>query len=333
MARVLVTGGNGFVGSHLVEHLVSLGHEVTCLVRKTSDLTWLRGLPIRLAYGEARDPSSLPAAIEGQEYIFHAAGVTRAWDERAYIETNAIGTLGMLRACAARKDFIRKFLLVSSQAAAGPSPNGVMITEDMPPCPVSAYGRSKLLAEKFAHKFEDRLPVTVVRPTDVYGPRDRDGLYFFQDARRHVATIVGFRPAKLIATYVTDVAEGIALAGLSDKSAGRTYFICSDKAHTWDEVIDAIAEAVGTRVLKLRIHGATVKMLGRWIMSASSVQRALGLRKRPPMLTVSRTTEVAERYWTCSCERAKRELGFAPKVGLKEGARMTADWYRAHGWL
>ena len=333
MARVLVTGGNGFVGSHLVERLVSLGHEVTCLVRKTSDLTWLKGLPVRLAYGEALDPPSLPAAVEGQEYVFHAAGATRAWDEKAYIETNSVGTLNMLRACAARKNSIRKFLLVSSQAAAGPSPNGIMITEDMPPRPISAYGRSKLLAEKIAHKFEDRLPVAIVRPTDVYGPRDRDGLYFFQDAKRHVATIVGFRPAKLIATYVTDVAEGIALAGLSDKSAGRTYFICSDKAHTWDEVIDAIAEAVGTRVVKVRLHGATVKMLGRWIKSAASLQRALGLRKRPPMLTVSRTIEVAERYWNCSCERAKKELGFAPKIDLKEGARMTAQWYRAQGWL
>jgi nucleoside-diphosphate-sugar epimerase len=333
MARVLVTGANGFVGSHLAEHLLSLGHEVTCLVRETSDLAWLKGLPVRLAHGEAREPSSLPAAVEGQEYVFHAAGATRAWDEKGYIETNALGTLNMLRACAAQKNSVRKFILVSSQAAAGPSPDGVTVTEDMPPRPVSAYGRSKLLAEKFAHEFQDRLPVTIVRPTDVYGPRDHDGLYFFKDAKKRVSTIIGFRPAKLIATYVTDAAAGIVLAGLSEKSAGRTYFICSDKEHTWDQVVDAIAGALGVRVLKLRLHGQTVKMLGRWIMSVASFQRALGLRKKPPLLTVSRTIEVAERFWNCSCERAKRELGFAPKVDLKEGARMTVQWYREHGWL
>jgi len=333
MSRALVTGANGFVGSHLVEHLLALRHEVTCLVRKTGDLKWLAGLPVRLVYGETRDPASLPPAVEGQEYIFHGAGATRAWDEEGYIEINAVGTLNMLRACADAKKHIKKFLLVSSQAAAGPSANGIMRTEDMPPGPVSAYGRSKLLAEKIAHRFGKRLPVTIVRPSDVYGPRDRDGLRMFKDAKKGLCTIVGFRPARLIATYISDIVEGMALAALSENSEGRTYFLCSDHVHTWEEIVDTVARAMGTRVAKIRLHGSTVKMVGRLLMSLASAGRALGITKRPPLLTVARAIELAERYWHCSCERAQKELGFTPKVCLAEGARLTVEWYREHGWL
>lgn len=332
MARILVTGANGFVGSHLVEHLISAGHDVTCLVRKTSNMRWIEKLPVRFVHGEVSLPGSLPPAIEGQEYVIHNAGATRAWNARGYFEINALGTLNMLRACAAGRA-IKKFVLVSSQAAAGPSPDGTTVTEEMPPRPVSDYGRSKLMAEKIARGFKDTLPIAIVRPTDVYGPRDRDGLYFFRDALRHLGTVIGFRPAKLIATYVTDVVAGIALAAASENSAGRTYFIASDQVHTWEEVIDEIAAAVGRRVFKLRIHGKTVRMLGRYITALAAAARALGLRKSPPLLTVARTSEVAQPYWNCSCDRAKREIGFSPKVSLRDGARMTAEWYREQGWL
>ncbi|RKY26676.1 MAG: NAD(P)-dependent oxidoreductase [Planctomycetota bacterium] len=336
MARVLVTGANGFVGSHLVEHLLSLGHEVTCLVRRTSNLQWIEALPVRFAYGEARLPESLPPVVKGQEYIFHNAGVTRAWNARGYIETNALGTRNMLRACAAAGDSIRKFVLVSSQAAAGPCRDGRVVTEDDTPRPVSHYGRSKLLAEKFAHRFENRLPVTIVRPSAVYGPRDRDGLDLFKNARRHLATIVGFRRASLLSTHVRDIVEGIALAGLAEESAGRTYFISYDKPHSWEEITDAIGEVVGKTAIRLRVHGDTVKLLGRWITALAATARALGLRPErsgPPLLTVARSIELAQRCWLCSCERAKKELAFSPKIGLREGIRLTAEWYRREGWI
>ena len=333
MARVLVTGANGFVGSHLVEHLLSLGHEVTCLVRRTSNLQWIETLPVRFVYGEARLPDSLPPAVEGQEYVFHTAGVTRAWNARGYIETNALGTLNMLRACVAGNSAVRKFVLVSSQAAAGPGRDGRVVTEDDAPRPVSHYGRSKLLAEKFAHEFEDRLPITIVRPSAVYGPRDRDGLDLFRNVQRHIAAVVGFRRARLISTHVKDIVEGTALAGFSGRSAGRTYFICFDRPHSWEEIFDAIAEALGKSVVRVRVHGDTVKLLGRWMTALAATARVLRPRMQPPLLTVARSIELAQRCWLCSCERAKGELGFAPKIDMREGIRLTAGWYREHGWL
>ncbi|MFH1549357.1 MAG: NAD-dependent epimerase/dehydratase family protein [Planctomycetota bacterium] len=333
MAKYLVTGANGFAGSHLVEELLRRGHNVACLVRKTSDLRYIENLDVEFVYGELRDPASLESAVAGRDIVIHNAAVTRAFYPREHFEINTGGTVAMLKACAGTGNEIGKFVYVSSQAAAGPSPDETPIDEDCDPHPVSAYGRSKLLAEKYVLSYSNRFPVTIVRPSAVYGPRDRDCFGNFRDAARHVSTIVGFGRSLLSITHIYDIVQGIILAAESGESTGRVYFICYDRAYSWQEITRAIAKAVGKRTVNLRFAGETVKMLSRALTGAARIGRALGVCKKPPLLTVERGIELSMPFWVCDCGRAKKELGFEPRIDNEKGAALTAEWYRKEGWL
>ncbi len=336
MARYLVTGANGFVGSHLVEELLRGGHDVACLVRKTSNLRYIEKLGVETVFGELRDPASLARAVSGREVVVHNAAITRAFYPREHYRINAGGTLAVLRACVSAEG-PRKLVLVSSQAAAGPSPTAEPINEDAAPRPVSAYGRSKLLAEKivakFGQRFSDRLAVTVVRPTAVYGPRDTDMFATFKVAAAHVATVVGLGRSKISITHVADIVRGIALAAESEAANGRTYFLASERAYTCDEIVEAATKAVGARAVKLRLSGEAVRSVTRTITGLARVGRTLGLCRRPPLMTVERGIELSQPFWVCDSGRAARELGFRPQYDIETGFRETVQWYRENGWM
>jgi len=182
--HVLVTGGSGFIGSHLVEILLAQGHAVRCLLRDPGRPRWLAGLPVEIQRGDCTDPASLISAVQGVEQVFHLAGVTRARRRRDYFLHNLRGTGNLLRACATADNPPRRFVFLSSQAAAGPSRDGRPLTEDDAPAPLTAYGLSKLAAEKAVLGYAHRLPTVVLRPSTVYGPRDRDFLEYLQWVHR-----------------------------------------------------------------------------------------------------------------------------------------------------
>ena len=181
--RVLVTGGTGFIGSHLVERLLGNGYDVTCLVRELRQVRWLQGMEVRLAQGDCMLPESLADAVPGVSLVFHCAGLTKGKHARDYYSVNHLGTKNLLDACARHNPGMRKFILVSSLAAAGPSGRTAGKTTDTPH-PVSDYGRSKLLAEEETLKFKDRFPVVILRPSAVYGPRDADVFELFRWAAK-----------------------------------------------------------------------------------------------------------------------------------------------------
>ncbi|MRR08798.1 NAD-dependent epimerase/dehydratase family protein, partial [bacterium] len=190
----LVTGAAGFIGSHLVEDLLRRGHRVRCLVRKTSDLRWLAGPDIDLRYGSLDDLESLQAASRDVDYLYHLAGAVKARDPREFRRHNTEGALNLARAALAAAPRLKRFLFASSQAAAGPA-----ACLDRPVCevdgcrPVSDYGKSKLLAERRLMELSPQLPLTIVRPSSVYGPRDTEIFMYFQWIYRRLALLPGFR--------------------------------------------------------------------------------------------------------------------------------------------
>lgn len=324
MARVLVTGATGFVGSHLAAALVAQGHELVCLVRPTSDRRWLATQPVACVVGSLTDAEALGPLVQAAEYVYHLAGATRAVRPEDFIRTNAVATAALARVCAERGARLRRLLVVSSQSAAGPGTLARPRTEDDPPEPVSAYGRSKLAGERAA--LASGAPVTVVRPAFVYGPRDREGLAIYRLLRLGLNARIG-RIEALNLVHVRDLVDGLVRAAEAERSLGQTYFLAHPTPVTQEELGATIARALGARCLTLRVPDPLLQAAG-W-----AAELAARLANRPALFNRSKVAELLAPGWVCSPRRAQEELGFSPRVALAEGVAETVAWYRQAGWL
>jgi dihydroflavonol-4-reductase len=325
--HVLVTGATGFVGSHLVEALLHGGHLVRVLARKTSDLRWIRGLPITCCWGDVREPGSLDEALRGVEWLFHVAGVTKALGYSHYLEANALGTRHVMEACARQSQPPSRVILISSLAACGPCPTDQPKREADPCNPVSHYGRSKLEAERMAMAFADKVPLTVIRPPAVYGPRDRDILAFFRLLHKGWDLRVGKRERYLCLIHVRDLVRGIIMAARAQVPSGSVFFLSDGQVHPWGEVVRAMARVMGVRARTIR-----VPVPAAWAVALGS-EAVCGLLGLPPLLNREKVREMIQECWTCDIRKAMEELGFKPQIPLEEGLRETYLWYREQGWI
>jgi len=323
----LVTGASGFIGSHLAEHLAQRGYTVRVLLRKTSSTAWLESLQLEKVYGDVFQEDRLAEAVQGAQYVFHSAGLTKAKTPEEYFGANTQGTANLLHAALRHAPGLRRFVLVSSQTASGPSPTATPITEDHPPQPITTYGRSKLEAEQECLKLADRLPVTIVRPPAVYGPRDKDIFEFFRTFSRGLQPMVGFSEKYVSLIHVLDLVRGIAMAAECEGARGRTYFLSSTRAYGWKEVGEVTRRAMGRRALRLRIPEPGVYAI------ASIAHFASLFSPRPALINLEKARDMVQNYWTCDSSRAKRDFGFKQEISLEEGIAGTVEWYKQAGWL
>jgi len=323
--KALVTGANGFIGSHLAEELVRRGWEVTCLVRRPRGLGWIETLQVRLVRGDCREKPTLGPAVEGADYIFHLAGVIDALEWEEYYQANVVGTRNLLEACAERNPGLRKFIHVSSISAAGPSEKGRILTEDDPNRPVSDYGRSKLAAEEAVREFEQRLPYVIIRPPNVIGPRQKELREAIRLVKKRIKPVVGTGEPQTSLCFVRDVVEALILAAEHPEADGRTYFLAYPRPYAWSEITAAIQGALGIRRILLK-----VPYRAQWLVAAAS-EAVARLTGRKAKLTRANVLAARKYYWIYDGSRIKRELGFEPRTGLKEAIRETIDWYKAHG--
>jgi dihydroflavonol-4-reductase len=327
LKRVLVTGSNGFIGSHAVEALIERGCRVRCLVRRDSDRVWLRGLNAELHTGELRDPVSLEKAVDGMDLVLHLAGTTKASSREAFFRANAEGTENLVRAAARSGGTVRRFLYVSSIAAAGPDSGERPLVEDDPPRPVTWYGESKLAGERIVASFGDRIPVTIVRPPVVFGPRDPDVLRFFRSVKSGFIPAVGGKDSWAGFVYVDDLVQGLILAAESDAAAGRTYYLATDGARSWIDFGRAAAACLGKTARRVPVPPAFLYVL---LLLNETAGR---IRGRTGILNLQKYPEYRNRFWRCDASRAEREIGFRPSVTMEEAVRRTVSWYREAGWL
>lgn len=325
--NVLVTGGTGFVGSHLVDHLIERGSSVRCLVRKSSKLRYLKHPQIQLAYGGLDDSTDWDAALAGVDTIYHVAGTTFARRAQDYFTVNHRGTEAILAEAIKRRDRINRFVYISSLAAVGPGRDRKPADEDTTPSPITPYGRSKLLAEEAVRAVSDLLPVTIVRPPAVYGPRDYGIFEFFKAVKGGMFPMIGRRDKRVSLIHVRDLVEGIILAGESDVSVGRTYFISSEDDYSMRAVADLMAALMRRRLRAIVIPRSLAYGV------AIAAEAAAAVMRKPPVINRDKVTDLSQTFWTCSIERAKSELGYNPRVPLEEGLRETISWYKSEGWL
>jgi dihydroflavonol-4-reductase len=325
--RVLVTGANGFVGSHLVEGLLSQGYQVRCMVRRTSDLRYIQHLPVELAFAEMRDAASLRQVCQDVQAVCHCAALTRALDEETFFRVNTHGTKALAEACLEANPGLERFLYVSSQTASGPSTTkDDYLDETGDPQPISWYGNSKLAAEKALKAMSDRLRMTIVRPCAVYGPRDRDFFTYFDLVNHGLSLQLGRDGRRISLIYVLDLVTLLIMALERFEALGQTYFGCAG-AHSYVEFSDAIAQALEKRTFQITIPKAALGPMALWARVQSRVTG------KPPLLNEQRIGDMRQRFWLCSGRKARDELGFSPQHSLGTATKETATWYLENGWL
>lgn len=320
----LVTGATGFIGRRLARRLAREGGDVLCLVRDPDRAAAVLG-DLPTVRGDVRDRALLAELAGRVERIHHCAGLVRARTRGDYdaVNAEAVGVLAEAAAAAARPPAI---VLVSSLAAAGPRTAADPAREDDPPRPSTPYGESKLLGERLLRERGRGVHWTIVRPPWVYGPGDGDTLTLFRMASRGLFPRVRGGRMEFSIVHVDDLVEALLLAGSSPASRGRTYYVSDGEVHTVGELgALLLAAAGGGRVVPLP---AVVFRAAALAGEAASV-----LTRRPPRLDRHKAAEGLEAGWVCSDERIRRELGFRPRVPLREGVPATFAWYRSAGWL
>lgn len=337
MARVFVTGGTGFIGRNLVQRLVERGDQVTCLLYGVVVSGFFDPLPVNYVRGDILTDGLLEPVLAEVDVVYHVAGAPLALRPSDYERINGEGTRLLAQACArqARPPVV---VLVSSMAVGGPAHQKRTLTEGDAPAPVSAYGRSKLAAERHLCAVADRVPTSVVRPPLVFGPFDHHTIWLFQTVWFGFNFIPGRRESLFCWLHVADLVEGLILAaergrrlppqGIDAPAGQGIYYMLMDDMHTLAEAAHTAAKAMNRRLrLLVNLPDGVCHFVGR---VNDVFCRITG---RPNLMVSDKITEGTAGSWMFSADKAKRELGFRCRIGFHEGFQRLADWYRKHDWL
>jgi nucleoside-diphosphate-sugar epimerase len=332
--RTLVTGATGFIGSLLVERLLDGTQQqknesgrIFCLVRRAISGTWLEKVPVELVHGDLFADAALIPVLAEVSHVIHLAGVTKARTEAEYFHSNVETTRHFLALCARHAPNLQRFVYISSIAAAGPSPDGRPVTEDEPPRPMSIYGRSKLAGELACQEWRDKLPITIIRPPVVYGPRDKDVYQYFKQVKLGLRLRLGRHERKVSMIHVHDLVAGILLASEHPHAAGETYFLTNPHSYDWHELGQAVATAMQRKTLSITVPEAIAPVL------AAVSELGAKITGKPALLNFDKVAEMRQYYWVCSGEKARQQLGFVPALSIEAGLQNTCQWYRENGWL
>ena len=330
-STILITGASGFIGKHLVKLCIERGFAVHALVRKTSDVTYIKSLGANILNGDLGSTKNILKVIVELtglgltvDYIIHAAALTKAKSEKEFFETNAKSTLHLLAAIEQAKLKLKKFIFISSLAASGPEILGKLIGKDHDQ-PITQYGKSKLQAERIVKSYET-IPYVILRPTAVYGPGEKDLLSVFKIVNKGFNPSLGFNKQELTFIYVKDLAELI-LAAVTSEQVNKTYFITDAKIYDKTEFATTISHFIEKKVMRVKLPLALVKGISFF---AENISSAFG--KQSP-LTLEKYKELTAESWNCDVEDTFKELNYTPVYSLAEGIKETARWYKQHNWI
>jgi nucleoside-diphosphate-sugar epimerase len=324
--RALVTGSTGFIGSHLVQSLLDKKYEVRCLIREQSDQRWIKDKNVQIVSGSYRDQESLRRAVRGMDVVFHAAAVITAFDWDTYYAANVEATENLLEACAEAALGLKKFVFVSSISASGPAVDKKPKREDDPCLPVSLYGKSKRLAEEKAARFSATLPIVIIRPTNVLGPRQKQLYDTLTLAVKRIVPQMGNGDRQTTLVFVQDVVRALILAAEKEEARGRTYFVADPQPRSWREITDLITRCLGLSL---------VIKLPHWVLMTIALlsERAARLTGGRPLLTRRALLSVRRNYWLQDTGLIQRDLGFSPEISFEEGMREIIEWYKNRGLI
>lgn len=329
--RVLVTGATGFIGSFIVAEALEQGMDVWAAVRKTSSKKWLTDPRIHFIELDLSNQQRLTEQLSSTsfDYVVHAAGATKCIHAEQFFATNTQGTTHLVEALRALAMPIKMFVEISSLSVYGPVREQqpyTEIREDDTPRPNTAYGRSKLEAERYLDSLQG-FPYVVLRPTGVYGPREKDYFLMAQSIKGHSDFSVGYKRQDITFVYVLDVVQAVMLA-LEHGKPGRKYFLSDGQVYSSRAFSDLIWQEMG-RPWLLRIKAPIwvlriVTYVGDWVGRLTGRLSALNNDKYHIL---------RQRNWRCDIQPAMDELGYKPQYDLERGVKLTIKWYKENGWL
>ena len=328
--KLLVTGASGFIGSFIVEEALRRDYDVWAAVRKSSSRQFLSDPRIHFIELDLDSTEHLLQQLKGSSfsYVVHAAGVTKCLDKADFRRINTQGTQHLVEALLALRMPLRRFVYISSLSIMGAireeQPYREILESDTP-CPNTAYGESKLAAEQWLSTQE--LPYVILRPTGVYGPRERDYFMMAKSIKAHTDFAVGYRQQDITFVYVTDVVQAVFLA-MEKGRTGRKYFLSDGEVYQSSTFSDLIRQELGNpwwiRITAPLWLLRIITFCGEWVGHLTGKVTALNNDKYNIM---------RQRNWRCDIGPARQELGYAPQVKLPEGVRRSIQWYKDNKWL
>ena len=335
--KILITGASGFIGSFIVEEALKRGFETWAAVRKSSSKEWLQDERIHFIELNLSKKEQLVEQLRGKDfdYVVHAAGVTKCLNKQDFMRINCEGTKNLVEAILELGMPLKRLVYLSSLSIFG------AIHEEQPyeeiketdhPQPNTAYGKSKLEAEAFLDKWATEVgngsfPYVVLRPTGVYGPREKDYFLMAKSIKGHTDFSVGYKRQDITFVYVTDVVQAVFLA-LEKGGSGRKFFLSDGEVYQSATFSDLIIREMGhpwclrikAPIWILRIATFFGELIGKATGSVSALNN-------------DKYHILRQRNWRCDIEPARRELGYEPLVKLDKGVKLTVEWYKEQGWL
>ena len=338
--KILVTGASGFIGSFIVEEALNKGFEVWAAMRRSSSKQFLTDERIHFIELNLSSEEQLKEQLSGHtfDYVVHAAGVTKCLDKQDFFRINTEGTKNLVRALMALQMPLRRFVYISSLSIMGAIREQQPYTEILEtdhPQPNTAYGQSKLEAERWLSLQNEKLeirneklfPYVILRPTGVYGPRERDYFMMAKSIKAHSDFAVGYRQQDITFVYVSDVVQAVFLA-MEKGETGRAYFLSDGEVYQSSTFSNLIRKELGNPWW-IRIT-APIWVLRIVTFCGEYVGRLTG---KVTALNNDKYHILRQRNWRCDIEPACRELGYEPKVKLEEGVRRSIKWYKENKWL
>ena len=331
--KILITGASGFIGSFIVEEALNRGFETWAAVRKSSSRAFLKDERIHFIELNLSSEEQLKQQLKDIQfdYVVHAAGVTKCLHKEDFFRINTEGTKNLVRALLDLQMPLKRFVYISSLSIMG------AIREEQPyqeirerdkAQPNTAYGKSKLEAEQWLNSLNEKLfPFIILRPTGVYGPRERDYFMMAKSIQSHIDFAVGFKQQDITFVYVTDVVQAVFLA-LEKGETGRCYFLSDGEVYQSSTFSDLIRKELGNpwwiRITAPLWLLRIITFCGEYMGHLTGKVTALNNDKYNIM---------KQRNWRCDISPARQELGYEPKVKLEEGVHKSIVWYKKNKWL
>jgi nucleoside-diphosphate-sugar epimerase len=300
------------------------GAEVFALVRDPHNLKWLEGLNIHLLKGDLLSIPSLPSDID---YVFHVAGLTNSSNMADYYTVNQQGTASLFKSLQAQKIFPQKIICLSSLAAAGPSLDGSPVQENNPPHPITDYGKSKLMGEAEALKFKEVYPTVILRAPAVFGPRDKDFLYYFKWMKQGALPTLGSKQRYTSLCYVKDLIRAFFLCYQKELESGEIFNIADPNPCSYELLGELAGQAIGKKLKKVKIPIPIAYLI--------ALIGDLGgrINKKPSFINLEKFKRLNQRSWIADMKKTKEKLSFQPQYSMRDAVQETVNWYMKHNWL